>query len=212
MLIDFVKGIIVGLCASIPLGPIGVLCVQRTLSKGRNSGFFTGMGTAVTDTFFAAIALFSLSFVNDFINDYRNYILLIGGIIISAVGVNLFLTNPVKRVREVKTGKKRYVGDFFSAVLMTISNPGALFLLLGVFAFVGIDIDRNESGFIIASTLWGVFLGGTAWWFTLSTIINVFRNKFRLRQLLLINRISGVIIVVLGMISTFEAIMRFLAQ
>lgn len=207
---DFIKGFIVGMGASIPLGPIGVLCIQRTLSKGRNSGLITGMGAALTDTFFAAIALLSLTFVNDLIGQYRFWVMIVGGIIVLIFGLKLFLTNPVKQIKRIKSGNKRYWEDFFSTILMTITNPGALFLILGLFAFAGINSSGEESKYLIATTLWGVFSGAISWWFILSTSINVFRNRFRLRQLLMINRVAGVIIMVLGIISLFEGIIRFL--
>ncbi len=210
MFINFLKGFLVGMAASIPLGPIGVLCIQRTLSKGRSSGLFTGMGAAVSDTFFAAIALLSLSFVSDFIEQYRNWVMIIGGLIVALFGLKLFLTNPVTQVKRLKSGSKRYWEDFFSSMLMTISNPGALILMLGLFAFAGIDVSEDAPKFVITITLWGVFIGAALWWFILSASINHFRSRFRLRQLLMINRISGIIILVLGLISTLEGAISFI--
>lgn len=212
MLMDFIKGFIVGLGASIPLGPIGILCIQRTISKGRWSGFSTGLGAAASDTFFSAIALLGLSFFNDLMVEYRDWVMLVGGIIVAGFGVKIFITNPVKQIKRVNGGNHQYFQDFGSAFIMTITNPGAILLIIGLFAFAGIDIGEKESGFIIASTLWGVFIGTISWWFTLSTTINIFRNKFRLRQLLLINRVAGVVIMVLGMISVFEGIARFIGK
>lgn len=212
MLMDFIKGFIVGLGASIPLGPIGILCIQRTLSKGRWSGFSTGMGAAFSDTLFSAIALLGLSFFDNLMVEYRDWVMLIGGIIVAGFGLKIFMTNPVKQLRRVKEGNHQYFQDFGSAFIMTITNPGAILLIIGLFAFAGIDLNRNESGFIIASTLWGVFSGAVLWWFSLSTTINLFRNKFRLRQLLITNRIAGVVIMVLGMISVFEGLVRFIGK
>jgi len=213
MIPSLIKGFIVGLGASIPLGPIGVMCVQKTLSKGRNSGFITGMGAAVTDTLFAAIAILGLVYIQKFVNFYENYVLMIGGSVVALIGLKIFLTNPVKQIRLPKGGKK-HLEDFFSAILMTITNPGAVFLILGMFAFVGvdIDIDGQSADRTLSLTLCGVFLGASAWWFILSTSINIFRNKFRLRQLLMINRFSGIIIMVLGLISFFEGVWRFLSR
>ena len=200
MLLELIKGLIVGLFASVPLGPIGVLCIQRTLSKGRNSGFITGLGAALSDTIFAAVALLSISYVQQLLSDYRYLVMIAGGIIVGIFGVKLFMTNPVKQIRRVKSGNRHYWQDFFSTVLMTITNPGAFFLMLGLFAFIG----------RIAVTLAGVFAGATLWWHVLSTSINLFRNKLRLRQLIMINRVAGVVIMVLGLISLFEGLYRLL--
>lgn len=208
-MISLVKGFIVGMGASIPLGPIGVMCVQKTLSKGRNSGFITGLGAAVTDTIFAAIAILGLAYIQRFIDYYENYVLLIGGLVVALLGLKIFLTNPVKQIRLPK-GSKKHLEDFFSALLMTITNPGAIFLILGMFAFVGVNTVGQSIDRTLSLTLWGVFMGASTWWFILSTSINIFRKKFRLRQLLLINRISGIIIMILGLISFFEGILRFL--
>ncbi len=209
MLLELLKGFVVGICASVPLGPIGVLCIQRTLSKGRNSGFITGLGAAVSDTVFAAVSLLSISYVQKLLSDYRYLVMIAGGIIVGIFGVRLFMTNPVKQIRRVKSGNRHYWQDFFSTVLMTITNPGAFFLMLGLFAFIGISRVEAEPLERIAVTLAGVFAGAALWWHILSTCINQFRNKLRLRQLIMINRVAGVVIMVLGLISLFEGIYRF---
>ena len=182
MLEELLKGLIVGICASVPLGPM-------------------------SDTFFAAIALLSLSFVQRILSDYQDIVMIVGGLIVGAFGVKLFMTNPIKQIKRIKSGDKRYWQDFFSTLLMTVSNPGAFFLMLGLFAFIGIDGgDGNGAYNIIASALAGVFIGATMWWYALSTSINMFRNKLRLRQLMMINRVAGVAIMVLGVISIFEGL------
>lgn len=210
MLLELLKGFIVGVFASVPLGPIGVLCIQRTLSKGRSSGFITGLGAAVSDTIFAALALLSISYVQQLLSDYRYLVMIAGGIIVGIFGVKLFLTNPVKQIRRPKYGSRHYWQDFFSTVLMTLSNPGAFFLMLGLFAFIGISRSEAEPFERIAVTLLGVFAGATLWWHVLSTSINMFRNKLRLRQLIMINRVAGVVIMVLGLVSLFEGLYRIL--
>lgn len=106
MLIALIKGFIVGLGASIPLGPLGVLCVQKTISKGRNSGFFTGLGASVSDTFYAGIALLSFAFVDNFIAAHRSLIMIIGGIVIVLIGLKVYLTNPIKQIRQKNTNIK----------------------------------------------------------------------------------------------------------
>ena len=208
MFIDFIKGFAIGFGASVPLGPIGIICVQKSLSKGRNSGFITGMGATMTDIIFAGIALFSLAFIQELITTHKDWVMLIGGVIVALFGLKIFLTNPVKQIKQQKSGNNRYWSDFFSSFIMTITNPGAFFLILGAFAIVGIDITKSSSNYVIATILWGVFLGAAFWWFILSTSINLFRRKFRLRQLLIINRVSGIIVIALGIISFFEGLYR----
>ena len=166
MLIALIKGFIVGLGASIPLGPLGVLCVQKTISKGRNSGFFTGLGASVSDTFYAGIALLSFAFVDNFIAAHRSLIMIIGGIVIVLIGLKVYLTNPIKQIRQKNTNKK-HLEDFIEALVMTISNPGAMFLILGLFAVVGLRSPSGGDEVPAITTLWGVFLGTVTWWFSL---------------------------------------------
>lgn len=211
MLITLLKGFIVGLGASIPLGPLGVLCVQKTLSKGRNSGLFTGLGASVSDTFYAGISLLSLAFVEEFISRNRPAVMTIGGIIIFLIGLKVYKTNPIKQIKQ-KNNTKRNLEDFGEAFAMTITNPGALFLILGLFAAVGINSGDSTENISVITTLWGVFIGSVTWWFTLTTTINVFRKKFRLKQLILINKIAGVVIAVLGVISIFDGIFQSLSH
>lgn len=205
MITALAKGFIVGLGASIPLGPLGVLCVQKTLSKGRNCGFITGLGASVSDTFYAAISLMGLAFIQNLIDENIDWVMLFGGFVIMFIGVKIYLTNPIKQIRQ-KHAHKKHVEDFFEALFMTITNPGAIFLILGLFAAVGIELGESVTKSDLVTTLWGVFAGSAVWWFTLSTTINVFRKRFRIKQLMLINRISGIVIFVLGLISMFNGV------
>ncbi len=211
MVESFFKGFIVGMGASIPLGPLGVMCVQKTLSKGRLSGIATGLGASLTDTFFAAFAILSLALIQDFVKSNETAVLLAGGLAVMAIGLKIFLTNPVRQIRQNKGGK-RLLEDFFASMIMTITNPGAIFLILGLFAFTGLEVDGSSSGPVITAALSGVFVGAISWWIILSTTINIFRNKFRLRQLLLINRVAGIVIMALGLISFLESVWNMIAS
>lgn len=203
------KGFIVGMGASIPLGPLGVLCIQKTLSKGRNSGFLTGLGASVSDTFYAAISLLGLAFIQNVIKEHMNWVMLFGGLIIILIGIKVYLTNPIKQIRQKNTNRK-HLEDFFEALIMTITNPGAIFLILGLLAAAGINIsDGVEKGSVV-TILWGVFIGSAIWWFSLSTTVNIFRKKFRIKQLIMINRISGIAIIVLGVISLCDGLIKLL--
>lgn len=211
MITALLKGFIVGLGASIPLGPLGVLCVQKTLGNGRNSGFITGLGASVSDTFYAAISLMGLAFIQNLIDENMDWVMFIGGLIIMYIGVKIYLTNPIKQIKQ-KNKNKKHVEDFFEALFMTITNPGAIFLILGLFAAVGINVGESVSKSTLIATLWGVFAGSAAWWFALSTTINVFRKRFRIKQLMMINKISGIVIFVLGLISMFNGVFELVLK
>jgi threonine/homoserine/homoserine lactone efflux protein len=202
----------IGLMVSIPLGPIGVLIIQKTIQKGRFAGFISGFGAAIADTFYATVAAFGLGFIINFIKAQEFYFQLVGSVFLVFVGMRIFLTNPVKQLRAKNTGKKGLVGDFLSIFFLTVSNPIAIFVFVAVFAgtsvFGGAPTLRIELFLIL-----GVMLGGGLWWYALSSIINAFRRKFRLKQLFWINKISGVIIAFLGVLAflaCFEPIKSFL--
>ncbi|NVO10215.1 MAG: LysE family transporter [Bacteroidales bacterium] len=194
------KGIMIGLLVSIPLGPIGVICIQRTINKGRLSGFFSGIGAASADTIFAAIAGFSLTFIINFIEEKQRILEVIGGIIIMLLGIKTFYTNPVNQLKRHKKKKNKLIEDFISVLLLTITNPFAIFLFVGMFAALGLAYN-GENMVLSLITIGGVFLGGSIWWFTLSSLVNMFRDKFRLKQLLWINKIAGAVIFILGVLA-----------
>jgi len=194
----FWKGIIIGLMASIPLGPIGVLCVQRTLNKGRKSGFFSGLGATAADTFFALIAGFGVTFVISFVKEQHIYFQLIGGLIIIYLGIHIFYTNPVRQLRLQRMNRNKLSQDFFSVFFLTITNPMGIFFFLAMFA--GINIASGPVSFLRLFTMVvGVSAGSAGWWFLLSTFVDYWRDRFRLKNIWWMNKVAGVVIFTLGM-------------
>lgn len=196
----FLRGILIGLLASIPLGPIGVLCIQRTLSKKHKSGFISGLGAASADTIYSAIAFFSLSVVMSFIENNMTLIKVIGGLCVVIVGVNIFLTNPAVQIRRNRAGKSSLWQDYISVFFITFANPAFILIFVALFAAFGLNTDSVSMANGVLMIV-GVFVGGSLWWFTLTFIVNLLRKKFRPRHLLWINRISGALIVLLGAIT-----------
>ncbi len=192
------KGIIIGLSASIPLGPIGVLCVQRTLNKGRKSGFVSGLGAAAADGFYAIVAGFSVSIITDSIAEYQFYLRIIGSIILLFLGYKLIITNPAVQLRkQLKKKRKGLFGDFISIFALTLSNPITLFVFAAVFAGFQV-VDPSSKTVSVLILICGVLLGASLWWFTLSGIVSVLRHKFRLRRMLIINRVAGILVIAFG--------------
>lgn len=160
MLADFVwKGIIIGLSASIPLGPIGILCIQRTLGKGRNSGLISGLGAASADLFYAVLAGFGVSFIINFIVQYQGVFKIAGGLFLIFLGIKLYIANPAKVMRrQLKQKNKGLWGDYLSAFALTLSNPIGLFVFMAVFAGLGL-IEQNIHYFSVTILVSGVFAG-----------------------------------------------------
>ena len=191
------RGICVGVAASITVGPVAVLCIQRTLSKSRRSGIVSGIGVACADTF---------------IEQYNTLLRVIGGIFVVIVGVFIFAQNPVPQIRRNRAGKTSLWQDFASIFGLTIANfimviPYIL-AFFAVFKISGGDMaDHTFGGFMRSLfVIAGFFGGAVAWWTLLAFVINLFRRRFRPRHMLTINHVAGLIIGILGIytiLSTF---------
>jgi threonine/homoserine/homoserine lactone efflux protein len=198
-----IKGIVLGFLASIPLGPIGIICIQRTLGKGKLSGFISGLGAASADTLIAIIAGLGLSFVIKFFNSNSNILVILGGIILIFLGVRIFLKSPVKQVRERKMKKNNLYTDYLSVLILTLSNPLTIFVFIAIFA--GLNIVYGANGFILKILIFsGIFIGASFWWFLLTSFVNIYRAKFRLKNLCWLNKITGGIIIAFGVIALFD--------
>ncbi|MFY9116220.1 MAG: LysE family transporter [Bacteroidales bacterium] len=203
--LNLLLGMITGFLVSVPLGPAGLFCIQRTLSKGQKSGLIAGLGTASSDVIYASLAILSLSFVRNLIENNKTLLFLISGVALMVIGIAIFSSNPIKQLRQNRESKK-FWEDFLTGFIMSITNPGCLFLIIGVFAFLGTSVDKSSGSIIISALLLGVFLGAALWWFLLSVFIDLFRKKFRLRQLWYINRVSGSAIMLLGLLASIKGV------
>ena len=210
MLIDlFWKGIVIGLAASIPLGPVGVLCLTKTLNKSRLNGFVTGSGAAFADALYAVIAGFGISFIIHFIVHYQDVLKILGGVLVIYFGIRIFITNPAIQIRQqIKNKEHGLWNDFFTSFALTISNPVGLFVFGAVFAGFGL-INKDTSQWNVLILIAGVFTGAMLWWFSLSTLVSIFRNKFKSRRLLYVNKISGGALILFG---AFIALTVFLPK
>ena len=198
------KGFIIGVIVSAPLGPVGVLCIQRTLNKGRWYGFVTGVGAAMSDIFYALLTGYGMSFVFDYVNKNIFYLQLFGSILLLAFGIYTFRSNPVQSLRPVSTSKGTYFHNLITAFFVTLSNPLIVFLFVGLFArfaFVseGVLVFEAVTGYL------AIALGALAWWFGITYFVNKVRARFNLRGIWVLNRVIGSIVTVvsvLGLIFT----------
>ncbi len=197
ILLVILEGVILGISVSAPVGPIGVLCIQRTLNKGRNFGLVSGIGAALADTFYAVLAAFGISFV---VLDPHNYAFrLIGGTILIVVGVKMFFTDPIAQIRK-PTRKRSYLGYFASTFFLTLTNPLTVVFFAASFATLGLTKYSGHPSYLVLMVI-SVLVGALLWWFSLVFTINAFRKKFRLRSLWWINKISGLLIALLAVVS-----------
>ena len=202
----FIKGLIVGLVASLPsVGPVGVLSIQRTISRSHKSGFFTGLGSVVADTLFATVAFFSLTVVISFVEDHMGLVQVIGGIFVAAMGAYIFFSNAALQIRRNRSGRSNPWQDLLSGFLLTIGNIAIVLTFIMLFAAFGLKMDMGRMSWM--PTLLGVFAGGALWWFALTFAISLVRKKFRPRHMLWLNRIAGVLIMVLGLAAIIRGIL-----
>ena len=176
------------------MGPIGVLCIRRTLAQGRLFGFVSGLGAATADAIYGCIAAFGLTAISALLVRQQDLLRLLGGLFLCYLGVRTLLARPTDQSAAAEgQGLGR---AYFSTLLLTLTNPITILSFVAVFAGLGVG-GGNGYGAAAAIVL-GVFLGSAAWWFLLSGGVSLVRDKFDAWAMLWVNRVSGVIILGFG--------------
>lgn len=192
----FLEGIVAGFLIATPVGPIAVLCIQRTLNQGRIHGIVSGLGAATADAIYSFIAVFGLTFILNFLSREQIWLRLGGGIFLCYMGLKVFRAKPVQQA--VSGNNISYVGNYVSAFFLTLANPATLLAFAAVFAGLGLVSAAGHyvsAGLLIA----GVFIGSELWWFTLSGATGIFLKKLGYSRLASLNKISGIIIASFGL-------------
>jgi len=198
----FIKGFVIGFSIAAPVGPIGILCIQRTLSGGNIQGLATGLGAATADALYGFIAAFGLTFISNFLVDQSIWFRIIGGLFLCYLGIRAFLRKSQERTVSVvnSTILSAYGTTFF----LTLTNPMTILFFAGIFAGLGIVSESTQyasAGLMVV----GVFSGSGAWWLLLSGATGIFRNKISEGKFALVNKISGIVIVTFGVIALISA-------
>ena len=206
-IVDLVfKGILIGMVASAPMGPVGILCVQRTLNKGRWYGFVTGIGAAVSDIIYALITGAGMSFVMDIINNHQNkfWLQISGSLILLAFGVVCWRSNPTKNMHHSGTQKGSFFHNGLTAFLVTFSNPLIIFLFMGLFAqFAFVIPDHPFEMFVGFASIVG---GALLWWYGLSWLVDKVRTIFDAQGIRIINRVIGAVVTIFSVVSLFGTV------
>ena len=187
-----VKGVIIGIVASAPMGPVGVLCVQRTLNKGRAYGFVTGTGAALSDILYALLTGYGLSFLYEIINNQTAlfWIQIVGAAIMFMFGLHTFRTNPIKNTRNVSRNKSSLLQNGVTGFFITLSNPTIILLFLGLFTPFNFMLPE-QSFFMQFVGYLSIFGGAMLWWFFITYVVSKLRVRFDVRGIRVINRIIG---------------------
>ena len=198
MLLDILKAFLVGLCASAPLGPMAILVLQKSLSGGHRAGFFTGLG-----------ATFALAITQQFITEHEVFIKITGGIAIILLGANMLFKDPFRKMKD-QSGPSYSIKDFLQAVATGLSNPFAILIIMSLFGFFGLAPESRD--LTVAPVILAVSGGSMTYWFFYSLIFSRIRKNFKLSTLLWIGRISGAIIMIIGIALASDGLMKLIFE
>ena len=190
------KGLAVGIVIAVPVGPVGVMCIRRTIFEGKAAGFVSGLGAATADALFGCIAAFGLTFVSEWLIGYHQWLRIAGGCYLLYIGCSALLAAPEAK-RPSEPDAESLLRDFLSTFALTLTNPITILAFLGIFSAIG--LGGGDATFARAAILvLGVWLGSLLWWLTLTFGLGSLFQSFEARHLKWINRASGVILFLSG--------------
>ena len=187
-------GLLIGILISAPMGPIGMLCIQRTLNKGRWPAFYTGIGAALSDIVYCLLTGLGISFITDFIEHNQSEVQILGGIVLNAIGVYLFRKNPTRSLKPVVESGNKFWKNLVTGFLFTFSNPLILFFIIGLFARFNF-IQQDDHAYHYIAGYISIFLGALIWWYVVTLFVNSVRNHFNVRSMWIINRVIGSVLI-----------------
>jgi threonine/homoserine/homoserine lactone efflux protein len=197
------RGLIIGFSIAAPVGPIGVLCIRRTLAEGRASGLLSGLGAATADAIYGFIAAFGLTFVSSPLMGYQTWIKLVGGLFLCYLGIKTILSKPAENTAWAEG--QGLLGAYASTFFLTLTNPMTILSFTAVFAGLGIGSAAGDYGSATLLVL-GVFGGSATWWLLLSGGVSVLRSKFSPRAMGWVNNVAGIVILGFGAIALLSLI------
>ena len=189
------KGLLIGFSIAAPVGPIGVLCIRRTLADGKAAGLLSGLGAATADALYGCVAAFGVAFISNFLVSQQTWIRIIGGLFLCYLGIKTLITKPSSEPAAAKS--RGLLGAYASTFFLTLTNPMTILSFAAIFA--GLGLAEQGTNYASAGVLvLGVFCGSAAWWLLLSSLVGLLREKFGPKAMQWVNRISGVIILGFG--------------
>jgi threonine/homoserine/homoserine lactone efflux protein len=204
--IFLIEGLVIGFSLAAPVGPVGVLCIRRTLTHGSKRGLIVGISAACADMLYGIVAAFGVTLISDFISHQQQWIRLVGGILLIILGYRTFHSHA--STDTPINGTNGLVRAFISTFLLTLTNPMTLFAFAAVFAGIGLNkiIGDNWSGtFLVA----GVFLGSLSWFTLLTALVHFFREKITANGLTLVNKIAGTLLILFGVFALWKSLVGF---
>jgi len=197
------RGLVLGFSIAAPVGPIGVLCIRRTLANGRLVGLVSGLGAATADATYGCIAAFGLTAISSFLVDRQTALRLGGGAFLIYLGVRTLLSHPATQAAQASS--RNLWTAYASTLALTITNPTTIFSFIAIFA--GLGIAEGERDYLASMlVVLGVFLGSALWWLILSGGVGLMRGKLDTRRLGWVNRVSGCIILTFGAVALVSVV------
>ncbi|GMO35572.1 MAG: LysE family transporter [Candidatus Azobacteroides pseudotrichonymphae] len=190
------KGLIIGVLVSVPVGPVGLLCIQRTLYKGRWYGFSSGLGAAFSDFLYAIIVCTSMGIVGGFIEKNRLLLQILGSILLIVFSIYAFLNSPFKSLEKTEIGISSYSQNILSVFLLSFSNPFVVFLYISLFNSFG--FLAGESLYVTIMGAFCVFMGNLLWWFVITYLVSKLHGIFNIQRLYILNRTISIVIMSLA--------------
>jgi threonine/homoserine/homoserine lactone efflux protein len=200
--IFFLKGLIIGFGMAVPIGPIGIMSIRKTLSYGHSRGMIVGFGAATADSLYGSIAAFGLTFISDMITGQHFWVTLVGGGLLIFLGIRTFRAKG--KVLAIPSDNKGMLGSYVSAFLLALTNPMTIFAFIAVFAAFGLGHKLVAASACILVV--GVFSGSCLWFLTLGYVATLFRKKLDAGGLTWVNRISGGLIILSGLVALVSLI------
>lgn len=196
----FLKGIIIGFAMAIPLGPIGVMCIRKTLTDGKVYAMVIGLGAATADMLYGSVAAFGLTIISSTLISYKIWIRLIGGALLLLLGAKIFFSKP--KTSQVQNSDQSILRTYLSTAFLTLTNPFTIFAFIAVFNSLG--LGSGLSYFSASTLVFGIFIGSSAWFFLLSSVVTIFRKKIDLSGLVWVNRAAGLLVIISGLITIIK--------
>ncbi len=199
------SGFVIGVFISAPMGPIGMLVIQRTLNKGRLAALYTGVGASISDMLYCLLSGLGLSLVTDFIESNQYVLQIIGSAVLIIYGIYLFKSNPSRAITKTPEMPSNYWRDFVTGFLFTFSNPLILFFIIGLFArFSFMSPEYHYYHYILGYL--SIAGGALCWWFLITYFVNKVKGHFNVRSMWLINRVMASLLIIMALFGAFHAI------
>ena len=192
-----IEGMLIGVVVAVPVGPLGLLCINRALSTGALCGLFSGLGVATADALAAGLAALGISLISGFLTDHQVFLRLGGGFFLCYLGMKIYQTKPT--VQTPSGDVNGLLGAYVTTFLLTFSNPVTILSFIAIYASWQVE-SLSGNYFAAAVLTLGVFLGSALWWIALFLGLTAFRDKFSLQVVGWIHRVSGALIAGFGVV------------